>query len=108
MHINNFYNAFEKMRSENLGKQFERRDLGMLATKYGIYFNSTMWACGLGILFTTAKLGSKYVYLFKNNVTSRESVNLIAENIRQYEHNDARKIEHAKSILRRFGIHNID
>ena len=108
MNIQKFLSAFEEMRSHNLGKQFERRELGLLAIQYGIYFNSTMWASGLSTLFHVGKLGPKYVYSFKNTVTTSAQITDLAVKIRAYKNNNNRTIEHAKSILRRFGIHNVD
>ena len=108
MNVQKFLAAFEEMRSHNLGKQFERRELGLLAIQYGIYFNSTMWACGLSSLFRVGKIGPKYVYSFKNIVTTPEEIRELSGRIHTYKHNNARTIEHAKKILRRFGIHNID
>ncbi len=108
MDTQRFYEAFENMRTHNLGKQFERRELGLLALQYGIYFNSTMWACGLSSLFKVGKVGPKYVYTFKNSVTAQNDIESLAVKIYQYKHNTARTIEHAKSILRKFNIRNID
>lgn len=104
-----FCSAFEEMRSHNLGKQFERRELGLLALQYGIYFNSTMWACGLGSFFRVAKLGPKFIYSFRNDPITVDSVVEFRRNLRAYIINsDMRSVEHAKSILRRFGIRNVD
>lgn len=108
MNVQKFLAAFEEMRSHNLGKQFERRELGLLAIQYGIYFNSTMWACGLSSLFFVGKIGPKYVYSFKNIVTTPAQITDLSDRIRAYKHNNERTIEHAKNILRRFGIHNVD
>lgn len=108
MNVQKFLAAFEKMRSHNLGKQFERRELGLLAIQYGIYFNSTMWTCGLGSLFRVGKVGPKYVYSFKNTVTTPAQIIDLSAKICAYKNDNNRTIEHAKSILRRFGIRNID
>lgn len=108
MNTQHFYEAFENMRTHNLGKQFERRSLGLLALQYGVYFNSTMWACGLDKLFSVGKIGPKYVYTFKNILTNRADVEALSVKMFQYKHNTARTIEHAKSILRKFNIQNID
>ena len=108
MNVQNFVTAFEKMRLENLGKTYDRRELGLLALQYGIYFNSTMWASGLGSLFNSSKIGSKCIYSFKNNVTSVAAIEEISRNIREYKHNNQRTIEHAKNILRKFGIKRVD
>ena len=108
MNVQQFHTAFERMRTDNLGKQFERRELGLLAIQYGIYFNSTMWASGLGSLFNVGRIGSKYVYSFKNISTDVAKITELNTKIFQYKHNVNRQIEHARSILRRHGIHNID
>lgn len=108
MNVQKFLAAFEEMRSHNLGKQFERRELGLLAIQYGIYFNSTMWACRLGSLFHVGKIGPKYVYSFKNTVTTPEQISELSTTIRAYKNNNDRTIEHAKRVLRRFGIRNVD
>lgn len=108
MNVQKFLAAFEKMRSHNLGRQFERRELGLLALQYGIYFNSTMWACGLSSLFRVGKVGPKYVYSFKNTVTTTGQITDLSARIRAYKNDNNRTIEHAKSILRRFGIRNVD
>lgn len=108
MNVQKFLAAFEEMRSHNLGKQFERRELGLLAIQYGIYFNSTMWASGLSLLFHVGNLGPKYVYSFKNTVTTPAQITILSNRIRAYKNDNNRTIEHAKNILRRFGIHNID
>lgn len=108
MNVQQFHTIFEKMRTENRGRQFERRELGILATTYGIYFNSTMWAAGLSNLFNVGKVGPKYVYSFKNFPTSVEAVAALSERVRAYKRDNVRTIEHAKAILRRYNIHNID
>lgn len=108
MNVQRFYTAFEQMRSENLGKQFERRELGLLALQYGIYIDSTMWACGLNSLFRVGRIGPKYVYSFKNTVTSQQEVINVSDKMTEYRHNTARIIEHAKAILRRHNIYQID
>lgn len=99
-----FYEAFEAMRNENLGGTYDRRDLGLLALQYGIYFNSTMWACGLGDLFRKSRIGSRYVYTFKPLPTNIKTVDKLMRATYLYKHNDERKIAHAKAILRRYGI----
>lgn len=104
MNVLKFHESFETMRKANLGKTFERRSLGLLALQYGIYFNSTMWACGLGDLFIKSRLGMKYVYTFKPVETKIEQINALSQEIFRYNHNDERKIEHARAILRRFGV----
>ena len=108
MNVQKFLAAFEEMRSHNLGKQFERRELGLLAIQYGIYFNSTMWASGLSLLFHVGKLGPKYVYSFKNTVTTPAQITILSNRIRAYKNDNNRTIEHAKNILRRFGIRTLD
>lgn len=108
MNTQHFLQSFESMRVANLGKQFERRELGLLAIQYGIYINSTMWVCGLNSFFKKGKVGPKYVYSFKNIPTSQQQVVDLNAAIFTYKHNNNRTIEHAKSILRRHGIHNID
>lgn len=108
MLVDKFYEALERMRQDNLGKQLERRELGILASKYGIYINSNMWTCGLGQLFHKGKIGSKYVYIFKSIPITRQEIETLSVAVRAYKRDNNRKIEHAKAILRRFNIHNID
>lgn len=108
MNVQTFHEAFEAMRQTNLGKQFERREIGLLALKYGIYVNSTMWACGFDSLFKKGKVGPKYIYSFKNIPTSEQDFVDLNAAIIAYKRNNHRTIEHAKQILRRYNIHNID
>ena len=104
MNIQKFHEAFEQMRLKNLGKSLERRELGIIASHYGIYFNSTMWASGLSRFFIVTKLGPKFIYRFKSKETSINEVANFMNDCREYARNDQRKILHAKAILRRYGI----
>lgn len=104
MNVQKFHAAFEQMRLTNLGRAFERRELGIIASHYGIYFNSTMWASGLARLFIVTRLGPKFIYRFKNKETSLIEVTNLMNDCREYARNDQRKILHAKAILRRYGI----
>lgn len=99
-----YVTQFNKMRSENLGRAFERRELGILASQHGIYINSTLWNCGLNNQFNVAKVGPKFVYIFKVNPMELADFEAIATNARIYRNNPNRKIEHAKAILKRYGI----
>lgn len=108
MNAQQFHIALERMRQENLGKQMERRELGLLALRYGIYFNSTMWACDLSRFFRVGRLGPKYVYSFKVQPVDIREVREFLETIRIYRNDVNRKIEHAKEILRRYGINRIN
>ncbi len=104
MNINNFHASFEAMRQANLGRQFDRRELSLLARKYGTHINSTMWAAGLSRFFVTAKLGPRFVYTFKTAPVLLDDVMQFNADLYTYAHNSARKIEHAKLILRNAGI----
>lgn len=108
MNIQKFQEAFEAMRVTNLGKQFERRELGLLAIQYGTYISNVMWVCGLNTFFKTGKVGPKYIYTFKNTPVTEEEVRNLNTAVLAYKRNNARTIEHAKSILRKHGILNID
>lgn len=108
MNVQEFLAAFERMRVANLGRQFERRELGLLASRNGIYFNSTMWASGLGGLFKVGKIEGKFVYSFRNTPTTEAQINDLKRSMFAYTHNNERLIAHAKDILRRFHIHHID
>lgn len=99
-----FREAFERMRISNLGIQFDRRELGLLAIKYGIYFNSTMWACGLDSLFNKSRIGPKYIYSFKNKESSIEEFEWLLRAINAYKHDTDRIINHARAILQRYGV----
>lgn len=108
MNVQNFHEAFEQMRVANLGKQFERREIGLLALRYGIYVNSTMWVCGFGNLFKKGRVGTKFIYTFKRTSTTEQDFAELSTAITAYKRNTARTIEHAKNILRKYNIHNID
>ena len=60
------------------------------------------------LLFHVGKLGPTYVYSFKNTVTTPAQITILSNRIRAYKNDNNRTIEHAKNILRRFGIRNID
>lgn len=107
-YIQYYIEQFNKMRSENLGKSFERRELGIMASQHGIYINSTLWNCGLNNQFHVAKVGPKYVYTFRKNPMVIADFEAITVNARIYRNNRIRKIEHAKEILRRYGIREVD
>lgn len=108
MRIETFIEKFEKMRQENLGRTFERREVELLALKYGLYVNSIMWTCGYGTLLNSGKIGRKNVYFFKNTPTIVQDVAALRARIHQYTHDKLRTIEHAKAILRRNGINIVD
>ncbi len=108
MNIEKFQAAFERMRQENLGKHFDRRELGLLATRYGTYITTTMWASGLGSFFNRTRIGRKYLYSFRNTPVTDVEFNLFVYNLGEYTHDTHRVIEHAKRILRQYGITTID
>jgi hypothetical protein len=109
MNIQKFQTAFEQMRQNNLGKHFDRRELGLLATHYGTYITTTMWASGLGCFFNRTRIGRKYLYSFRNTPVTEVELNLFVYNLSEYTNNSTqRTIEHAKRILRQHGITTID
>jgi hypothetical protein len=99
-----FLEAFEAIRLANLGKQLDRRELSILASRHGIYFDNAMWVCGLSTLFYANKIGKKYVYSFKNKETSLDVINDMAVKLHVYRANTLRKINAAKATLRRYGV----
>lgn len=109
MNVQKFQAAFERMRQENLGKHFDRRELGLLAIRYGTYITTTMWASGLGSFFHRTRIGRKYLYSFRNTPVTEVELNLFVYNLNEYTNNSThRAIEHAKRILRQHGITTID
>lgn len=103
-----FIEKFEKMRQENLGRTFERREIELLALKYGLYVSSIMWTCGYGNLLNSGKIGRKNVYFFKNTPIIMQDVATLRARIHQYKHDTRRTIEHAKAILRRYNINQVN
>lgn len=103
-----FVDKFERMRQENLGRTFERREIELLALKYGLYVNSIMWTCGYGNLLNFGKIGRKNVYFFKNTPIIIQDVATLRAKMRQYKNDKNRTIAHAKAILRRYNINIID
>lgn len=102
--MRNYVVAFNKMREANLGKVFDRRELSLLASEHGIYINSSLWQSGLAVHFEQTKIGPKLVYLFKNTAMTEADWRSIRSNRRLYDDNVLRKIEHAKAILKRYGV----
>lgn len=104
MKTDQFLTAFNTLRRSNLGKFYERRELGMLFAHQGIALNNSYWQCGLDQHFVVTRMGRRYVYSFKDTDITLAEVQAIAESWKAYRNNITRKIENAKKLLRKYNV----